>query len=185
MARRSLDFNDEYRPDAELPNVLPFPPVQPAMTLWIFISTIPVPLRPLDFGLWIFEIKPGTRSRYITCSVPWLANEIDSMMTSLRVVQLDLEEVLFRHGDPATHFFIVGEGKVKLSRTSPTGHEKVVSVVQSGNSFAEAVMFMEQESYPVTSPGVGEIRLSTVLTVKLTSLFCTKIPLPPFDWSVI
>lgn len=82
-------------------------------------------------------------------------NEIDSIMTSLRVIQLDPEEILFNHDDPATHFFLMGKGKVKLSRISPAGHEKVVNVLQTGSCFAEAVMFMEQESYPVTAQALA------------------------------
>jgi CRP-like cAMP-binding protein len=82
--------------------------------------------------------------------------EIDSIMTSLRVIRLDMEEILFNHDDPATHFFFMGDGKVKLSRISPTGHEKVVNVLQAGSCFAEAVMFMEQESYPVTAQALAK-----------------------------
>jgi CRP-like cAMP-binding protein len=81
-------------------------------------------------------------------------DEIDSIMTSLRVIELDMEEILFNRNDPATHFFLVGKGRVKLSRISPAGHEKVVHVLQTGSCFAEAVMFMEQESYPVTAQAV-------------------------------
>lgn len=77
--------------------------------------------------------------------------EIDEIMTSLRVTQLAAEEILFSHDDPATHFYLVHEGRIKLSRIAPSGHEKVVNVIGEGACFAEAVMFMEQESYPVTA----------------------------------
>lgn len=83
-------------------------------------------------------------------------------MASLRIVQLDAEEILFHHNDPAIHFFLMGKGNVKLSRISPAGHEKVVTVLRTGSCFAEAVMFMEQESYPVTAQAVTK---STVFAI--------------------
>ncbi len=106
------------------------------------------------------QARDQITDHYLFSGMP--RNEIDSIMASLRVIQLDAEEVLFHHDDPATHFFLVGEGNVKLARISPAGHEKVVHVLHAGSCFAEAVMFMEQESYPVTAQAVTK---STVFAI--------------------
>jgi len=98
------------------------------------------------------QARDQIEDHYLFSAMP--RSEIDSIMASLRVIQLEAEEILFHHDDPANHFFLMGEGNVKLSRISPAGHEKVVNVLQAGNCFAEAVMFMEQESYPVTAQAV-------------------------------
>jgi len=100
------------------------------------------------------QAREQITEHYLFSAMP--RNEIDSIMTSLRVIQLDIEEILFNHDDPATHFFFLGKGKIKLSRVSPAGHEKVVSILQAGSCFAEAVMFMEQESYPVSAQALAK-----------------------------
>ena len=53
-------------------------------------------------------------------------------------------QVLFRRGDPALGFHIVVFGQVKLAFSSPRGDEKVVDLIGPGQSFGEAVMFMER-----------------------------------------
>lgn len=40
---------------------------------------------------------------------------------------------------------------MKLCRVSPDGHEKVIDIVSPGQTFAEAIMFMERQTYPVTA----------------------------------
>ena len=53
-------------------------------------------------------------------------------------------ELLFHKGDPCEGFHIVLSGQVKLSFTAPNGAEKVVEILSPGQSFGEAVMFMDQ-----------------------------------------
>ena len=64
---------------------------------------------------------------------------------------LDEEEHLFNQGDTATRFYMVRSGQIKLYRLSPMGTEKVIEVIQAGNTFAEAVMFMEAHKFPVNA----------------------------------
>ena len=59
------------------------------------------------------------------------------------------ETLLIRQGQAATHFFLVLEGRVKLFRISVDGQEKVVEIIHAGQTFAEAVMFMQHSVYPV------------------------------------
>ena len=53
-------------------------------------------------------------------------------------------ELLIRQGQPAERFFLVLKGRVKLYRISADGQEKVVEIIQAGQTFAEAVMFMQR-----------------------------------------
>jgi CRP-like cAMP-binding protein len=62
---------------------------------------------------------------------------------SARLLRLARGEALFRRGDPASATYIVCYGRVKLSIVSPTGVEKVVEIIEQGQSFGEAVMFLE------------------------------------------
>jgi CRP-like cAMP-binding protein len=60
-----------------------------------------------------------------------------------RPLRVSRGETLFRRGDPAAGTYIVAYGQVKLSFVSPTGVEKVVEILDQGQSFGEAVMFLE------------------------------------------
>jgi CRP-like cAMP-binding protein len=72
------------------------------------------------------------------------AEELDRIAASTQQVRAERGEVLFHRGDQALGFHIVVFGQVKLAFSSPSGHEKVVELLGPGQSFGEAVMFMER-----------------------------------------
>lgn len=71
---------------------------------------------------------------------------------------LKVHETLFRQGDPATAFFIMIDGWVKLYRITMSGEETVIHVLTKGDSFAEAVAFTGNR-YPATAEAVSEARV--------------------------
>lgn len=66
--------------------------------------------------------------------------------------------LLFRQGDPATAFFVVLDGWVKLYRITPDGLEVVLNVFTTGETFAEAAMFLGGR-YPANAETVSQARL--------------------------
>lgn len=68
-------------------------------------------------------------------------------------------ELLIRQGQPAERFFLVLKGRVKLYRISADGQEKVVEIIQAGQTFAEAVMFMQRSEYPVCAETLEPVQL--------------------------
>ncbi|RLW52917.1 MAG: transcriptional regulator [gamma proteobacterium symbiont of Stewartia floridana] len=68
-------------------------------------------------------------------------------------------QLFFQAGDPATHFFLVVSGQIKLTRLSMQGQEKVIEIITPGQTFAEALMFGEQPDYPVNAQAMGETEL--------------------------
>ena len=52
-------------------------------------------------------------------------------------------EMVFRSGDTCEAFFVVIVGQVKLFMLSPAGQEKVIEIVGPGQSFAEAMVFLD------------------------------------------
>jgi CRP-like cAMP-binding protein len=64
-------------------------------------------------------------------------------------VVLGAEQMLFRQGDPAERFYLVLKGQIQLFRLSPAGAEKVIEIVAPGQTFAEALMFLNAPRYPV------------------------------------
>lgn len=70
-------------------------------------------------------------------------------------------EMLFQRGDTPRGFFCVLRGQIKLAFSSAAGNEKVVEVIGAGQSFGEAVMFMERP-YPVFAEALMD---STLLAI--------------------
>lgn len=86
--------------------------------------------------------------------------ELSRIERSTRVVNLDMGEDLFHFRDPCSHFYYLRSGCMKLYRLSPEGDEKVIDIVRPGQTFAEAVTFMErEEGYPVTATAVQKSQL--------------------------
>ncbi len=53
-------------------------------------------------------------------------------------------DLIFRAGEPCDAFFMVITGRVKLFLLSPAGQEKVVEIISPGQSFAEALVFLDK-----------------------------------------
>jgi CRP-like cAMP-binding protein len=66
--------------------------------------------------------------------------------------------MLFQQGEPASVFFIVLDGWVKIYRMTPDGSEAVVGVFRRGETFAEAAIFLGSR-YPVSAEVVTTSRL--------------------------
>ncbi len=64
-------------------------------------------------------------------------------------------EMLFAAGDVAEAFFLLIKGNVRLYRLSPEGREKVIEIVPSGQTFAEAIVFLNKP-YPVFANALDE-----------------------------
>ena len=78
---------------------------------------------------------------------------------STRVLQLEEGEHLFEQGQKAERFYQVRSGQIKLYRVSVEGSERVIEVVQPGQSFAEAVIFMEESCYPLNAEAIAATEL--------------------------
>jgi CRP-like cAMP-binding protein len=66
--------------------------------------------------------------------------------------------MLFVEGEPASQFYVVLDGWVRLFRQTDDGRESVIALFARGESFAEAVMFLGGK-FPVSGSVVDEARL--------------------------
>jgi CRP-like cAMP-binding protein len=73
----------------------------------------------------------------------------------------DKGAVLFHQGEPATAFFVILDGWVKIARITVEGDEAVVGVFRRGEVFAEAAMFLGGR-YPANAEVVVPARLLRV-----------------------
>jgi CRP/FNR family transcriptional regulator, dissimilatory nitrate respiration regulator len=105
--------------------------------------------------------------------------EIERIASGARESSLARGEMLFRRGDPCNGFSVVIHGKVKLALTSPQGIEKVVELIGPGQSFGEAVMFMDKP-YPVFAQALTDTLVLHIgkqaITGEIDSdpIFCRK-----------
>jgi CRP/FNR family transcriptional regulator, dissimilatory nitrate respiration regulator len=86
---------------------------------------------------------------------------LSSLLATATVRNVERGTDLFVQGDPADQFFIVLEGWVKLYRINRDGAEAVVTMVNAGESFAEAAMFA-QSSFPVCAQAVTDLRVLSI-----------------------
>jgi CRP-like cAMP-binding protein len=77
--------------------------------------------------------------------------QLQRVLTASHVDEFPAGQLLFDRGQPAQYFCIVLEGQVNLVLYSKAGEEKIVEILGPGQSFAEAVMFMEGSAYPVSA----------------------------------
>ncbi|MCL2466796.1 MAG: Crp/Fnr family transcriptional regulator [Micrococcales bacterium] len=93
-------------------------------------------------------------------------DQLDQVASACRLVHLGRGEVLFHAGEPATAFFAVVSGQVKLALSSGDGPEKILELIRPGETFGEAVVFTGQP-YPVTATGLASsqvLRIADVVT---------------------
>jgi CRP/FNR family transcriptional regulator, dissimilatory nitrate respiration regulator len=84
--------------------------------------------------------------------------EIDRVAGGTRELRIKRSDILFQKGDPSHGFYVVVYGQVKLLFITPQGDEKVIEIMGPGQSFGEAVMFMDKP-YPVTAQALVDSML--------------------------
>jgi CRP-like cAMP-binding protein len=70
--------------------------------------------------------------------------ELDRVAAATLPVYAEKGQSIVQAGDPCTGFHLVVYGQVKLGFTSPQGVEKVVEIVRPGQSFGEALLFLDK-----------------------------------------
>ncbi len=76
-----------------------------------------------------------------------------------KVIELNEGEVLFQQQQTAEYFYLLETGEIKLYRLSSDGAEKVIEIIRAGQTFAEAMMFMERMVYPVNAQALTDSQL--------------------------
>ena len=89
------------------------------------------------------------------------AETVEHIIAPATAAMLRPHELIARQEDPATAFFIVIDGWVKLYRRTPSGDETVIDIMTKGQSFAEAVAFTGNR-YIATAEAVCESRVACI-----------------------
>jgi len=96
--------------------------------------------------------------------------DFSKVVEHTRSSNLRMDEVLFRQQEPATEFFFLLSGKIKLSLLSFDGTEKVVDIIHQGNTFAEAIMLRGIAGYPVNAEALEDSQVLRISTDEYFSL---------------
>ena len=61
--------------------------------------------------------------------------------------------VLFMEGDRGEALYVIKEGRMKISKSTPDGREQILHMLKDGDIFAEVILF-DQGPYPATAEAV-------------------------------
>jgi CRP-like cAMP-binding protein len=89
------------------------------------------------------------------------AETVEHIIAPATASMLRPHEWIVRQDDPATAFFIVIDGWVKLYRSTPSGDETVIDIMTKGDCFAEAVAFTGNR-FLYTAEAVSEARVARI-----------------------
>lgn len=84
--------------------------------------------------------------------------QIEQLVAGTRALDVPRGSTLFNRGDRAHGFYLLLEGQVKLGVISPQGDEKVIGLIQPGQSFGEAVLFLER-SFPIYAQAILDAKV--------------------------
>lgn len=85
--------------------------------------------------------------------------DFSEVVSNTKLCELKTDELLFRQKQPAKDFFFLVSGKMKLSLLSFDGTEKVVDIINAGNTFAEAIMFKGMPGFPVNAVALAKAQV--------------------------
>jgi CRP/FNR family transcriptional regulator, dissimilatory nitrate respiration regulator len=85
--------------------------------------------------------------------------QLAKIFATASLLHIKPEQMLFHQGELASRFYFVLAGTLQLFRTNVQGQMKVIEVVRSGCTFAEALMFNKQTRFPVSAQSVSECAL--------------------------
>jgi len=89
------------------------------------------------------------------------AETVEHIVASAKAVTLRAHELIARQDEPATAFFIVIHGWVKLYCNLSSGDETVIETITKGGSFGEAVAFTGNR-YLASAEAVGAARVARI-----------------------
>lgn len=86
---------------------------------------------------------------------------IQRLLIDASVRHFPRNAVLFLQGQPASQFYLLFDGWVKLFRETVDGHESVISILTRGEAFAQSAIF-ERGLFPVCASTVTCARLLVI-----------------------
>jgi len=89
------------------------------------------------------------------------AETVEHIIAPATATMLRPHDWLTRQEDPATAFFIVIDGWLKLYRSAPSGEETVINMLRKGDSYAESVA-LTGNRYLASAEAVTDARVARI-----------------------
>lgn len=90
--------------------------------------------------------EPKNRYRFLLSDIPLFkelsAESLNLLCAACQIIQIERGDNLFERGEDVEAFYYLIEGRLKIFAMSKDGSEKVIHIIQPGESFAEAAMFL-------------------------------------------
>ena len=83
----------------------------------------------------------------------------ESLIAQMTPARLERGDVLFHEGDQGDRLYVIGEGKIKLGRTSSDGRENLLAILGPGEMFGELSLF-DPGPRTATATAVTDTRLA-------------------------
>jgi CRP/FNR family transcriptional regulator, dissimilatory nitrate respiration regulator len=98
--------------------------------------------------------------------------QLARLATIARPLDLPAETTIFLQGDPATAFFLLAHGRVKVFKLLRDGRTATVRHVSGGQTFAEAALF--RETYPSSTETMAPSHLYRFATQEMLALLAAE-----------
>ncbi|MCB9964876.1 MAG: Crp/Fnr family transcriptional regulator [Rhodospirillales bacterium] len=75
---------------------------------------------------------------------------LHALSAQAQLISLEKNQILFLHEDPASRFYLVDRGRIKLFRETRNGEQAVIDIVMNSHLFGETSLF-ENDLYPYSA----------------------------------
>lgn len=96
------------------------------------------------------------------------AEQLEYVAKETQYLSVQRGHILFNRGDPAHGLFLQQTGQVKLAVTAPQGTEKIIGIIGPGESFGEAIIFLNRPFFPIYAQATTD---SQVLLIPKAVIF--------------
>lgn len=83
------------------------------------------------------------------------ASVLADVLAVARLRRMDAGGFFFHENDPATHLYVLTEGRLKITQLTPEGHQVIHMLLTAGQPFG-GVAALGEGTYPVTAEAVEE-----------------------------
>jgi len=88
--------------------------------------------------------------------------QLDTVAGDTQSLTVQRGDIIFNRGAPTNGLYLLARGQVKLAVTAPQGTEKIIGLIGPGESFGEAIIFLDRPFYPVYAQATVESHLLLV-----------------------
>jgi CRP-like cAMP-binding protein len=91
------------------------------------------------------------------------------------IKKLETAEVLFSQGEEFKQIFLLISGNIKLTKITANGQEKIFTIFNAGESFAEAIMLMGKKTYPISAVALNSVTIVAIDAVHYKQMLSESI----------